>query len=632
MSELSASIFGSSGFLPHGFCLAWDPGLLWTLVVSHSVIGLSYFSIPVALIHFARRQKLLRYNWVFLMFGAFILACGTSHFISLFNIWFPVYRLDAAVLALTAGISLATAILLWPLVPQASAFLDEDRRARQELEAVNLRLKQSLALLEQRRVKAEESERRFRLSFENASIGKAVVALDGRWLDVNHALCQMLGYSEQEFLNGDFQTLTHPDDLARDLANVKDLLTGRSNSYSMEKRYFHKLGREISAQLDVAILRDEQGQPLYFISQIQDITARRQVQMELQDSKLRLEAGMARLQQRNEEITNLSELSAILHKCQNLDEMMAPMSRFGTILFPGHSGALYLLHPSRNYLDCALTFGQPTLGHAVFDINSCWALRRGQVHWHGDSGLCCAHIHTGPGEREITCVPVMAQGEIIGVGYIQSDQPADPRTFQESRLRMEQLMVMVADRIGIAIANVNLRETLRMQSIRDPLTGLLNRRYLEESLPRELELARREQLPLAVLMIDVDHFKHFNDTYGHDAGDQALRLIGQQFMTEFRGSDIACRLGGEEFAIVMPRTGLDQARQRAEMLCEKVQQLSFSHHGTVVTNITISVGVACHPEHGQIMGRLVASADQSLYRAKRAGRNRIVCSTPPDVA
>jgi diguanylate cyclase (GGDEF)-like protein/PAS domain S-box-containing protein len=631
MFALTALWSDSSGFLPHGYCLAWDPGLLWTMVVSHAVIGLSYFSIPVALLYFVRRQKRLRFNWMFLMFGVFILGCGASHIVALVNIWQPVYRLDAAILAMTAGVSLATALLLWPLVPRVSAFVDEERRTREELQAVNQRLGQSLAELEQRRLRAEESERLFRLSFEQAPIGKALVGLDGRWLDVNQVLCEMLGYSEAELLETSFQALTHPDDLDADLAHVKTLLEGRGTSYRMEKRYFHKSGREIRAQLDVSILRDEHNRPQHFISQIQDITERQQVQAQLQQGKQQLEEGLARLQRQNEEITSLGELGAILHKCQNFDEMTAPMSRFGQVLFPGCSGGLYLMHPSRNYLDRAVTFGDSAPGDAVFDVNACWGLRRGQPHWHGDSGLHCAHLHGHDGQV-LVCAPMMVQGDTIGMICLRLGPALGGEVPGEVREHIERLVMMVADRVGIAIANVRLRETLRLQSIRDPLTGLLNRRYLEESLPRELDLARREQQPLAVLMIDVDHFKRFNDTHGHEAGDQALRLIGRQLMSEFRGSDMACRLGGEEFAVVMPRTTIEQARQRAETLRQKVGQLSFTHHGTVIANITLSVGIASYPEHGQVMPRLVDAADQALYRAKRTGRNRIVCADSSEAA
>jgi len=626
MMQQFADLATGSGFLPHGYCLAWDPLLLWTIVIAHAVIGLSYFSIPIAIFYFLKRQKDLRFNGLFLMFGLFILACGATHFIGLVNIWYPIYRLDASALAVTAGISLATALLLWPLIPQVSAFLHRQRLTQENLQTVNLRLGESLGQLEQRRIEAEQSERRFRLSFENAPIGKAIVGLDGHWIDVNHALCTMLGYSEQELLASSFQDITHADDLKRDLTHLGDLLAGRGNSYRMEKRYFHKLGHEIHAQLDVAVQRDEQGQPVHFISQIQDITARKRVEAELRESKLQLEAGFAMLKRQNEEITALGELSAILQACHDLEEMIVPLGRFSQLLFPGFSGALHLMHASRNYLECVMRFGRPILCEPVFQSDTCWALRRGQPHWLGQDGLRCAHLHADAAGQVMLCVPVMAHGETIAVFFLQADAVIRHPEFQEMRPHLEQLTSLVADRIGIAIANVRLRETLRLQSIRDPLSGLLNRRYLEESLPRELGLARREQHELAVLMIDVDHFKRFNDTYGHDTGDQALRLIGQLFLGEFRGSDIACRFGGEEFAIVLPRTNLIQAKARAQQLLEKVRQLEVTHQGVVVGTLTISLGIACFPEQGETAAALIEAADRALYQAKRSGRNRIVCS------
>ena len=225
----------------------------------------------------------------------------------------------------------------------------------------------------------------------------------------------------------------------------------------------------------------------------------------------------------------------------------------------------------------------------------------------------------------------MAHGETIAVGFLQAGTAIGDPQFQEMRPHLEQLAAMAADRIGIAIANVRLRETLRLQSIRDPLSGLLNRRYLEESLPRELGLARREQQKLVVLMIDVDHFKRFNDTYGHETGDEALRLIGQLFIDQFRGSDIACRFGGEEFAIVLPRTDLIQARARAQELLEKVRQLEVTHQGVVVGTLTISLGIACFPQHGETAAALIDAADRALYQAKRDGRNCLVCSEIAEV-
>ena len=626
MLQRIADWAGGSGFLPHGYCLAWDPLLLWTMVVSHAMIGLAYFSIPIAIFHFLRRQKDLRFNALFVMFGLFILACSTTHLIELVNIWRPVYRLDAALEALTAGISLATAVMMWPLLPQVTAYLQGQRQNRTELQDVNLRLGESLRQLEQRRQEAEASERRFRLGFESAPIGLALVALDGRWVDVNQVLCDMLGYSTAELLRLTFQDITHPEDLDADLAQVHNLLEGRGKTYRMEKRYLHKSGRIIQAQLDVALLRDEQGRPLHFISQIQDITRRKQDESELALSRRQMEDGYRQLKRQNQEITTVGELSAVLQACQNFDEMLAPMSSYCRRLFPGWSGALYLLHASRNYLECAVRFGNPELSEPVFGANACWALRRGEMQWHGAGGMRCGHLRPESGGRAMLCVPVTAQGEAIGVAYLQSDAPLGEAELGETRGHIEQLAGMVADRVGIAIANVKLRESLRRQSIRDPLTGLLNRRYLEESLPRELGLARREQQPLAVLMIDVDHFKRFNDAYGHDTGDQALRMVGALFAAQFRGSDIACRYGGEEFAVVLPGTGKDEAVARAEQLCAKVRELSVMHQGTVVGSLTISIGVAVCFEHGEHMEQLIETADAALYQAKRAGRDRVACA------
>ncbi len=287
MFQIFSGLFAGSSFLPHGYCLAWNPLLLWTLVVANSVIGISYFSIPLALARFVRRQRDLKFQSIFLLFGAFILACGTTHFISVLSIWYPAYRLDAAVLAVTAGISMATALLLWPLLPQIQAFLEQSKADRRQLVDVNARLTESLGQLELQRAELAKNEKSIRLIVNNAPIGLAVVALGGRFMSVNEALCTMLGYSESELLGRTFQDVTHPDDLEADLTEVKGLIEGRADTYRMEKRYIHKDGSIIVVQLDVALLRGDSREPVHFISQIQDITERRAVDRKLKESEER---------------------------------------------------------------------------------------------------------------------------------------------------------------------------------------------------------------------------------------------------------------------------------------------------------------------------------------------------------
>ena len=544
MTDKLAGFFADTTFLPHGYCLAWDPWLLWTMVVANCLIGISYFSIPLALVHFVRSQPGLKFNWIFRMFGMFIFACGATHFISVVDVWHPVYRLDAAVLAWTAGISVATATALWPLLPRARAFLEQSAADRRQLVEVNGRLIESVNELDRHRAELAESEKRNRLLLSSAPIGLAAVGLDGRFLSVNQALCAMLGYSESELIAKTFQDITHPDDLQADLAQMHKLLDGKGDTYRMEKRYFHRSGSIIPIQLDVAILRDEQRRPIQFILQVQDVTQRKEAEEALRQTNERLERGLHRLTEHNREITVLGELGETLQACENLDEIAAPIRNLAPDLFAGHSGGFYLVHSSGNFLDPVAQWGEELSSNAVFPPESCWALRKGEARWtDAKDGLRCRHLKEPERSPLALCVPMNAQGDNLGWLFVQPSA-GSPVLDQDARQDLERLAAMTADRIGIAIANIQLRMKLRQQSIRDPLTGLFNRRYLEETLPRELSRARRESSQLALLMIDVDHFKQFNDSYGHEVGDNMLRWVGRALARQCRESDLACRYGG----------------------------------------------------------------------------------------
>jgi diguanylate cyclase (GGDEF)-like protein len=218
------------------------------------------------------------------------------------------------------------------------------------------------------------------------------------------------------------------------------------------------------------------------------------------------------------------------------------------------------------------------------------------------------------------CVPMIAQGDTLGVLTLcpPAAYPPELVTLAES----------VAERFGLTLANLRLRDRLRNQSIRDPLTGLFNRRYLEETLSRELNRAERTSRPLALLLIDIDHFKRLNDTYGHDAGDAALAEVGRLLGRSFRSSDIACRYGGEEFVVVLPEAARGFAATRAEALREAVKELRVSARGAPIQPMSISIGVAHYPDDGRTPEDLVRAADVALYAAKAQGRDRVVVASP----
>jgi diguanylate cyclase (GGDEF)-like protein len=239
----------------------------------------------------------------------------------------------------------------------------------------------------------------------------------------------------------------------------------------------------------------------------------------------------------------------------------------------------------------------------------------------------CAHTAPAHGEstKPYLCVPLVVQSELIGLLWI-AFPPGAPLSGEHGPKddNKRQLALALAEQIALALSNIRLRENLRQQTIRDPLTGLYNRRFLEESLNREMARCKRTGTVFGVLMIDVDHFKRFNDTYGHDAGDSILRTVGRVLQESSREGDIACRFGGEEFVIVLPDTDREGAASRAGRILAVVRDLHVTHNGKTLGSITASIGLAMHPQNGETVRALIQAADKGLYAAKGAGRDQVV--------
>jgi diguanylate cyclase (GGDEF)-like protein len=294
-------------------------------------------------------------------------------------------------------------------------------------------------------------------------------------------------------------------------------------------------------------------------------------------------------------------------------------------LFPGTKGRLYLDSVPGRTLESVAAWGEASRSEAALAIHDCWALRQAQAHWVRDprTELLCGHIVPDPASGPpYLCIPLFAQGETLGLLHLRraggesGDVPSG-----ESRLKLAQA---VADEVGLALAGLKVRTSLRQQSIRDPLTGLYNRRFLEEFLLRELARADRKKHPLSIITLDIDHFKRINDSLGHAAGDIALRRVGLLLQGFVRQSDIACRVGGEEFSVLLPEASLQIAAQRAEDIRKAVQELKLKFGDTEIGAITVSLGVAAFPEHGTSVDALIHAADQALYDAKYRGRDRVV--------
>ena len=374
---------------------------------------------------------------------------------------------------------------------------------------------------------------------------------------------------------------------------------------------------------------------LVFVTLHHHFGRRRRAEQLLKEANQELTVWVNELEHSNQEVTLLNEMSDLLQSCFTLEEARAIIARSAQQLFPTESGALFLIDDSQKILEAMAVWGDKPLGQQIFQPADCWALRRGQAYQTGDgsSNVRCLHLEdhfSGP----YLCVPIMAQGEILGLLHVQGgtvgSQPEErglatslPLNSQKSRYR---LAVTLAKQVGLAVANLKLRETLRHQAIRDPLTSLFNRRHMEESLEREMLRAARRKATVGLLMIDIDHFKGFNDRFGHAAGDTVLRELASLLQSQTRGEDLACRYGGEEVALVLPEASLQDALQRAEQLRQAAKRLNVYQGQQPVGPITLSLGVAVFPGHGTTPESLLLAADTALYRAKAQGRDRVVAA------
>jgi diguanylate cyclase (GGDEF)-like protein len=326
------------------------------------------------------------------------------------------------------------------------------------------------------------------------------------------------------------------------------------------------------------------------------------------------------LESRTREMRALGELGDHLQACMTVAEACQVLIPSARALFPDDSGCVFAFAPSRDVLEPLAAWGSAS-APSSFAPDECWAVRRGRLQAvsGGSRAPRCQHVS---GEGDYLCCPMSAQGEVLGVLHVQLGSPVGAGS--EGPAEQKQRVVLsVADQFALALANLRLRETLRSLSIRDPLTGLFNRRYLEESLDRELRRAQRRGLPVAILMLDVDQFKLFNDTFGHEAGDLVLQEVAALLRRNTRAEDIACRYGGEEFTLILPEMTLEHAKVKAQLINEAVRQLRVLQGQQFLGSVTISVGVAIFPTDGSNARDVLHAADAALYRAKQCGRDRV---------
>ncbi|MEI8308043.1 MAG: diguanylate cyclase [Chloroflexales bacterium] len=354
-------------------------------------------------------------------------------------------------------------------------------------------------------------------------------------------------------------------------------------------------------------------------------------QLQISEASLRernaeLEVVLRAQERRIIELSILGNLGRALTSCATVEQGYTVIAHAAQQLFPEVAGGLYVACHTPNTLDPVVVWGSAPHPHPPLHAAHCRVLRE-QRNFLG-AGTCggCRCEALPPGmSTDALCVLLSVAGETLGVIHTHLMTPDSTGV---AKALQRQLAMALGEQAALGLANVRLRATLREQAIRDPLTGLMNRRYLEETLMRELRRASRDCYPVGVIMLDVDHFKRINDTYGHDAGDSVLRALGVLLGGMVRAEDVACRYGGEEFVLILPAAPIAVVADRAEAIRNAISSLEIAHDNLALPPITASLGASVVANPQASISDALAQADAALYAAKRAGRNRVVTQEP----
>ena len=405
----------------------------------------------------------------------------------------------------------------------------------------------------------------------------------------------------------------HPEDRPKVQRVVSQALEGGMEFWSKEYRFQRRDGTYADVMDRGYILRDDTGAPYRMIGAMMDITERKQYEDMIHQKNEMLSS----LYQITLELLHYRELDPLLRALVELSSKFLDASHAEIMLLEGE--ALVLKASTENQprsIGEVLRRGGDVLSWRVFDTHEP-AVLRDYASWPDRQP-----IYDSLPLHAVAEFPILNDNRCLGVLSLARHEPDYEFDFDQI-----QYGRLFANLTALVLNSAQLREALREQSIRDALTGLYNRRYMDEAIKQQISRVTRNLHPLGVIMLDIDHFKRINDTYGHALGDELLRQLGQFLKSHVRNEDIACRYGGEEFIVIMPDASLEATCERAEYFRQEAKKLRVQDNGQLLTGITLSLGVTVYPEHGRTKEAVMRAADAALYRAKQEGRDRVVVAT-----
>lgn len=493
----------------------------------------------------------------------------------------------------------------------------------EELEHANARLGREFE--ERRRAEREREEILQRQAALLHSIPDMAWLKDRqlRFLAVNERVAALLGVPVGDIVGHSDADFMAPEVAGRNREEDLEVLrTGRTLRLDEMGRY----GTQQWFEVVKSPVLDEHGAVIGVAGVARDISERKRDEEVLRASNARLHALADELHLRAQARAAMNELGNVLGACTTLESGRAALARQIETVFPEGGGRLYWLEGGGEVMRAGARWGAPGSAERL-SVEQCQALRDGRAHHvpAARGARACAHLTRIPLAGAV-CVPLRVSGVVAGLLYWEASAlsgSADEALNAERDSAWRQWACAVSEYLDLALSNLALRQTLQIQARHDPLTDLFNRRYMEEALERELRRAERSRRPMGVIMADLDHFKRYNDTLGHEAGDRLLVGLAECLRAQVRAGDIVCRYGGEEFLVILPEASLELVTQRAEELRMSVARHLAVPDESPLPPVTMSLGVALYPAHAQSADELVRAADEALYRAKRNGRDRV---------
>ena len=449
---------------------------------------------------------------------------------------------------------------------------------------------------------------------ESSPIGICIYGPDGQCISANASAAKIVGAEVNALLEQNYHQVKSWRESGLYDAAMQALLL--KQPVSIQSHYTSTFGRELWINVIFTVINSMDKTHLLVL--FEDDSDRQIAIQHLKISNDKLVTMVSSLERSKQEADFLRRMTELLQICETDQEAYSVIHDHIQTMFEDSNGAFYLYSSQSKSMEQITVWGSGLASEPDFTVNECWALRQNEPiqFLTGEKSVWCSHMKQAFVGTYLD-IPIMVAGETPALLHIEWSK------LMKALPMSKDLTVILADNISLALTNIHFRQILQKQSVQDPLTGVYNRRYMTETFNRELPRALRKERSVSLIMLDIDHFKRLNDTYGHMAGDHILIRLSEILKASIRDEDVVCRWGGEEFVLFLPDTSFDVAQCRAEMIRSEIASQNFSFEGRLLDKVTVSMGIAVFPQHGSTAAEILEKADQALYLAKRNGRNRV---------